>query len=59
MKAFLILLGIFLLIAGLFLTFAITVYSLKERDSSLYGFFICIGLIVAGIICIVTGLRKK
>lgn len=59
MRAFLVLLGIFLLIAGSFLTLAITVYSMKEDDSSFSGFFISIGLIVSGIACLVKGIRKK
>lgn len=59
-KLILIITGVILLIAGLFTTFGILVYSLKENDYvGFYGFFISFGLIGIGIYSLVRGINQK
>lgn len=57
-KLILIIIGILLIIIGLFLTFGILVSSLKEGDD-FYGFFISFGLIGVGIFCLTRGIKIK
>lgn len=60
MKIILIIIGIGILLLGLFLTFGILVYSLKEKDNDVfYGYLISTGLIVLGIYLLVRGLKIK
>ena len=54
------LIGIILILLGLFLSFGITVYSLKENDNNgFYGFFISFGFIGYGIYCLLNGMKSK
>jgi uncharacterized membrane protein len=56
MKILLIIIGSGLILIGLFLTFGITVYSLKEQDNDvLYAYCISAGMIVSGVYSIVKG----
>ncbi len=55
-----ILIGIVLILLGLFLTFGITVYSLKEQDNNgFYGFFISFGFIGLGVYCLLKGIKRN
>jgi hypothetical protein len=52
--------GLGLILLGLFLTFGILVYSLKEKDKNgFYGFFFSFGLIGIGIYILTNGIGLK
>ena len=60
MKIILLLIGILLLVLGLFLTFAIFVYSLKENDNGgFYYLIFSLGLVALGIHCLVKSIKIK
>lgn len=55
-----ILIGIALILLGLFLTFGITVYSLKEEDNNEFdSFFISFGFIGFGVYNLLNGVKRN
>jgi hypothetical protein len=60
LKFLLILSGILILLTGLFMSFGILVYSLKEKDNNGFaGLMITSTYLSAGVYCLIKGIKRK